>query len=232
MLGILIHESKSDLLLLLENLLGDLALIPEAGIESCDLHCNILADLGSVDAALNSEVDEHADLAACVDICHGGVLGVTLEAADLEILADGHDLLGQSLGNGELGAGVLAVHESLNILGVVLEDYLADILNESDEKLALCAEVGLAVDLDNGADAALGADLGICHAFCGDASGLLCGLGKALLTQPLDCLIHIAVGLGQGLLAVHHTDIGHLTESFYILSGKSHYIILLSLSLL
>ena len=165
-----------------------------------------------------------------MDICHGGVLAVTDEAADLQVLADGHDLLGQGLGHGQLTAGVLAVHERLDIRGIVLQNDLADILDESDEQIALCAEVGLAVDLDNGADAALGADLGICHAFRCDAAGLLCSLCKALFAEPLNCLIHITVGLGQGLLAVHHADVCHLTESFYVLCGKCHYIFLLLIS--
>ena len=76
---------------------------------------------GSVDAALNLEVDENADLAARMDVGNGGVLVEALEAADLQVFADGHDLLGKHLGDLELGAGVLAVHQSVNISGVVLQ---------------------------------------------------------------------------------------------------------------
>ena len=157
-----------------------------------------------------------------MNVSDTGVLGVADEAADLEIFTDGHDLLRQSLGDGQAGVGVLAIEESFDVCGVVVDDDMADVLDEVDERLALCAEVGLAVDLDDSADAALGANVCISHTFGSNAAGLLCGLCKALLTQPFDCLIHIAVGLGEGLLAVHHADVGHLAESFNILSGKCH----------
>ena len=65
--------------------------------------------------------------------------------------------------------------------------------------------------------------MGISHALGGHAAGLLRGLGQALLTQPVDCLVHIAVGGLERLLAVHHADVGHLAESLDILSGKSHF---------
>ena len=120
------------------------------------------------------------------------------------------------------GAGVGAGLDGLDVSGVVLENDLADILDKLNERSGLRAEVGLAVDLDDGADAALGADVCISHTLSRDAAGLLRGLCKALLAQPLDCLVHIAVGLGEGLLAVHHADVGHLAESFNILSGKCH----------
>ena len=51
---------------------------------------------------------------------------------------------------------------------------------------------------------------------------LLGSLGQALFTQPFNSLIHIAVGLGEGLLAVHHTDVGHFTQFLNISSSKCH----------
>ena len=44
--------------------------------------------------------------------------------------------------------------------------------------------------------------------FGGLAAGLLGGLGQALLTQPVDRRLDIAVGLAQRLLAVHHAGAG------------------------
>ena len=169
-----------------------------------------------------SVASEHRAGAAGVHVGDVGGLGKAGEAADLQVLADGHDLLGQGLGDGQLAAGVLALEQGGHVGRVVVEDDLADVLDELLEQLALGAEVGLAVDLDDGGDAALGADAGIGHALGRDAAGLLRGLGKALLTQPVDCLVHIAVGGLERLLAVHHADVGHLTERFHILSGKSH----------
>ena len=157
-----------------------------------------------------------------MDVCDVEVVSEAVKAADLEILTDGHDLLGHGLGNGKLLAGVLAVEKSVDIGGSVLEDDGGDVLDELDEQRTLGAEVGLAVDLDDGAGAALVADGRVGHTLGRDTAGLLCGLGKALFTQPVDCLIHIAVACGECLLAVHHADVGHLTESLYILSSKCH----------
>ena len=88
-LGIVGHLSHHNLLLLIQHVLSDLALVPEAGIESGDLHGHILADLGGVDAAGRPcQVDQHADLAAGVDIGDGDVLREAGKAADLDVLAD------------------------------------------------------------------------------------------------------------------------------------------------
>ena len=162
-----------------------------------------------------------------MNVSDGGVLTKASETTDLEVLADGHDLLGHGLSNCKLAVGVLALHECVNVCRVVLQDNLADILNESDEKIALCAEVGLAVDFNNCADAALGANGCVCHAFRCNAAGLLCCLCKALFTKIFNGLVHIAVALGQCLFAVHHADAGHLTESFYVLCCKCHNFFLL-----
>ncbi len=43
-----------DLLLLGQHLIGDLGLVPEAGVQGRDLHGDVLADLGGVDAAVHS----------------------------------------------------------------------------------------------------------------------------------------------------------------------------------
>ena len=56
----------------------------------------------------------------------------------------------------------------------------------------------------------------------GDAAGLLGGLRKTLLAEPLDGLVHVAVSLNESLLAVHHADIGHFAQGFYISSSECH----------
>ena len=162
--------------------------------------------------------------AAGVDVSHVGGVGEANEAADLQVLTDGHDLLGQDLSHGQLALGVLALEQRLDIGGGVGQNDLADVLHELLERLALGAEVGLAVDLNHSADTALGADAGIGHTLGGHTAGLLRGLGQALLTQPVNSLVHIAVAGLESLLAVHHADVGHLTQSLNILSGKSHSI--------
>ena len=162
-----------------------------------------------------------------MNVGDGGVLVEAGKAADLEVFADGHDLLRQNLGDLQLGAGVLALNQSRNVSGVVLHDDGADILDERNERSGARAEVGLAVDLDDGADAALVADSSVSHAFGGDTASLLGSLCKALFTEPLNSLVHVAVGLDEGLLAVHHTDVGHFTQFLNISSSKCHGNILL-----
>ena len=73
---------------------------------------------------------------------------------------------------------------------------------------------------------------GVGHALSGDAAGLLGGLGQTLLAEPLDGLVHVAVVLGEGLLAVHHANVGHFTQFLYISSSKCHGRILLNYDLL
>ena len=67
-------------------------------------------------------------------------------------------------------------------------------------------EVGLAVDFDQRAGAAVGGRGD--HAFGGDARRGLAGLVAELDAQDLFGALHVAVGLGQGLLAFHHRRIG------------------------
>ena len=117
------------------------------------------------------------------------------------------------------------VHQRVHIGGIVLRDGLGDILHEGHEQLALGAEVGLAVDLHHDAHTVLGQRVG--HTLGGDAAGLLGSLGQALLTQPLNSLIHIAVALDKRLLAVHHAHAGHLAQGLHISSSKCHFSFLL-----
>ena len=159
-----------------------------------------------------------------MDIAHTGVLGKADKAADLQVLTDGHDLFGHGLGHGQLSAGILAVHQGIHVGGIVVGHHLGDVLDEGHEGSALGAEVGLAVDLHQCAHAVL--HQSVRHALGGDAAGLLGGLGQALLTQILHGLVHIAVGLGQCLLAVHHTHASHLTQVLNISSSKSHFLFL------
>jgi hypothetical protein len=42
------------------------------------------------------------------------------------------------------------------------------------------------------------------------------------LAQPVDCGFHVAVGFGQGLLAVHHAGAGLVAQFFHHCSGNAH----------
>ena len=107
---------------------------------------------------LNSQVDQHADLAAHVDIGDVDTLGVTYEAADLDVLADGQNLVGGHVGHSAVGAGVGAGLQSLHVSGVLSGNQVGQVLHEVLEDLVLSHEVGLRVDLDDHAHAVVGHD--------------------------------------------------------------------------
>ena len=220
-LGIVVHQSNLNGQLLVDLSLGHLGLIPVLSAHSSDLHSNVLTDLGSV-AAFHSQVHQNAVGAACVNIGNRGVLSETGEAADLHILADGHNLLLHNLGNGQVGIGVLGSLQSLHISGVSGSNHLGQVLNQVQESVGLGSEVGLGVHLDHNAHAVH--DSSVSNAFSSDAVSLLCSLSQALLTEPVNSLVHITVGSGQSSLAVHHADVGHFTELLNIQCSKCHFI--------
>ena len=85
-----------------------------------------------------------------------------------------------------------------------------DVAHHVLELLVAGDEVGLRVDLDDGARLALGDDAD--EALGGDAVRLLGGLRQALLAQPVDGRFDVALGLGQRRLAVHHAGAGLVAQ--------------------
>ena len=97
-----------------------------------------------------------------------------------------------------------------DVVGLHVERRQAGDLNGqvADELLELVGpgyEVRLAVDLDQDAHPAAGVDVARDEALARVATGLLGGRRKPLLAQDEDRLVEVAVGLGQGALAVHET---------------------------
>ena len=88
--------------------------------------------------------------------------------------------------------------------------HLGDVAHDLLEGLVAGHEIGLGVDLDHDCLAQAGIDAD--QAFGRSAAGLLVGLGNALLAQPVDRGLHVAVGLGERRLAVHHARAGQLAE--------------------
>ena len=162
---------------------------------------------------------QHADLAAHVDVAvHITVLAALIagEAADGDLLADLGGLLGDHVGHGLVGIQVLLGQKGFDVGGIAGDDLLGDAGDHLLELGGVGHEVGLAVDLDDGAGAALVADIAAHDALGGDAALLLGGLGQALFAQIVDGLFDVAVALGQRLLAIHHAAAGAAAH----LSGK------------
>jgi len=130
-------------------------------------------------------------------------------AADGHVLADGGDQPGQLLGHGVLGAGVVRRLYVLHILAHAQREarHFAD---EVLEVLVPRHEVGLGIDLDHGGDLRAGGDAD--QPLGGDAAALLGGGGQALLAQPVDGRVHVAVGLDERLLAVHHAGAARVAQ--------------------
>src|SRR6185369_13414429 len=87
-------------------------------------------------------------------------------------------------------------------------DVHAQVAHQRLEIVGASHEVGLAVDLDHHADLAPGVDVGTDQPVLGRAAGLLGGGREPLGAQQFDRFVHVALGLGEGLLAFHHAHAG------------------------
>ena len=193
------------------------------------MHGDLTAERGQfVLVAGGFERDQHADLAeavgdrivqvaadrARIDRKHGG-------AAQRHVLADLGDAVGQRLGNSD-AAGLRRL-DRLDI-GAGIERDIGDHLDETLEQIVAGDEVGLGIDLDH-------RRLGAAHddadqTFRGDAAGLLGGLRQALLAQPILRRFHVALGLGQRGLAVHHARASRLAQVLdHLGCNRSHWLI-------
>src|SRR3954454_18352498 len=108
--------------------------------------------------------------------------------------------------------GVLGLLRDL-VLGDVLRrrgggDVHRDLAGERLEVLVAGHEVGVAVDLDEHADLAVGVDVGGDRALGGLAAAHLERLVAQPHAQQLGGGVDVAVGLGQGVLALHHARAG------------------------
>ena len=172
------------------------------------------------------ELGDDADAAAAMDIGGDGAL-IPGEAADLDVLADGLDVLLEQVVHGLVAVG-LAGQQSLHVRGVLGDDHVGAGVDKSLELSVLSHEVGLGVDLDDHGHLAAVRDLGEGHALGGNTAGLLLGGSQALLPQEINSLVHVAVTLGEGLLAIHHAAAGHFPELGNVLGGETHLATILS----
>jgi hypothetical protein len=95
---------------------------------------------------------------------------------------------------------------------------------ESDEILVSCDEVGLARHLEDDCLSVL--DQGEHTTIVRGTTGSLGDRGEPHLLQDLLGLGEIAIGLDQGLLAIHHASAGGITQFLYDISGNFHNILL------
>ena len=134
------------------------------------------------------------------------------ELADLDVLAE----QGRSLFDGFLHGGVAGGGSQDLIHGgcLGLDGVFENAVREFHELRGLGHEVGLGVKLDGITGLAIGGfhDLGGDGAFLGlTAFALACGL-DTLGADDLLGASHVTLGLGQGLLNVHHAGAGFLAH--------------------
>ena len=124
---------------------------------------------------------------------------------------------------GELGLDGLAIHlggqESLYISRLNIGNNLGQGAGKAGELRVGSNEVGLAGKLDQGTGLTILGDISGDGTLVGLATGLLSGLGKAVLAENVNGGVHVAVGLDEGLLALHHRRVGHLAKLLNHSSG-------------
>ena len=130
------------------------------------------------------------------------------ETADLNVLADGVDLILESSLDGICAACICASHESIVVCGIACENSIEKSVYECLEISILSNEVGLGVDLDHCSLIICVVELDSNKSLCRDSVRLLSSNGKSALAQNLHRTVEIAVGLNKRLLAVHHAAAG------------------------
>jgi hypothetical protein len=165
--------------------------------------------------AVNSEQD--ADLGREI---LGGLVQVSVDrcaldagdAADNNLLAQNGALFDDDLG--QRLAVDLGGQQGLEIGSAGLDCNGQDLVGELDELVSLRDEVGLAVDFDHHANAAV--DLGSNQAFCGGAAFALGSALEALDADDFDGLLGVTVGFVKSLLDIHHAGARALAQSLDI----------------
>src|SRR5918994_535943 len=153
-------------------------------------------------------------------------LGAPLFELALDDLLD--DVVGLALLLGLLGedlafATLLVGGDVLggDVAGVHRRDVDGDLTGERLELLVARDEVGFALDLDQRPLCRRAVDVGRHDSLAGSAPASLGGRSRPLLAQDLDCLVDVAAGLDQGLLAVHHRRAGLLAQRLDVGGARS-----------
>ena len=210
--------------MLLEGL-GNLVHRDILGRHSRDLHSDVgQSFLDSVVDNVCLRVDDDSDTALAVQIRDNAAIlsDDLLEAADAQLLADDGDHVNERFFDA-LGCifdpGLF--HECIDACGSGLQCLISDLCDVIAELLVLSDKVCLGVDFDD--CCYLVAFLGDeADTFCSDSAGFLLSFGLTLFAENLNSGIHIAVGLSEGLLAVHHARAGSFAKFFNLCSCNCH----------
>ena len=223
-LRIVLDLSHEDFFFLIECFSRNRGLIEISRIQSGNLHCDVLAALveNFCRNILGLKTNENADSAAAVYVSNAVAL-VTDEATDLDVLADGENLILQHSINSHIGAVCLSCKESFNVCRVLIDNSLGTGLNEIDELSILRNEIGLSVDFNHNANLTALADHSVCNTLSCNTACLLNGSCKTLLAENLGCLLYIALSLCESLFAIHHAAACLSAQICNVLSCEIHF---------
>ncbi len=129
-----------------------------------------------------------------------------LRATERHILANRGDGVGDRLGHRAAAWVMRAKHLRRVDVGRMVERDREHAAHQRLEIIVASDEVGFGIDLDDDADIVLDGDAD--KTFGRHPTALLGGFGQALLAQPIDRRLDIAVGLAQRILAIHHARAG------------------------
>src|SRR5829696_1748012 len=204
-LALLLRGLLGDAALGLDRLGRDLVAGEEARTRGCDVHRQAARGLLGAAAVLHRDTDGRGQVGGPLVQVGRDVALEDGEPAEHELLADAGGLALDERGDG-LAVG-LGGQQRLGVGRPRLQRDVEQALGERHEVGVLGDEVGLAVELEQRAVLADDDAVG---------RGALEALADVLGTldaQELDGLVVVAVGLGQGLLAVHHAGAGGVAET-------------------
>src|SRR3954454_3206848 len=215
-LALLLGGLLGDATLGLDRLGRDLLAAEVARTRSGDVHRQAARGVLAATGVLHGDTDGRGQVGGALVQVGGGLPLEDGEPAQHELLADTCRL---ALDQGRNGLAVdLGREQGVDVGRLLGEDDVEQALGERDEVGVLGDEVGLAVELEQ--SAVLVHD----HAVGGGALEALADVLGALDAQELDGLVVVAVGLGQGLLAVHHAGAGGVAETLDVGCGELSHV--------
>ena len=163
----------------------------------------------------------NADSASSVNI-GGNYTLITLKTADLDILADGENLILNQGFYRHIGTVGNSFHQSVHISRILFQNSIGAGLYKVLEIRVLRNKVSLSIYFDHNAYIASLIGSGISNAFCSDTASLLGSGSQTFFSQYIHSGFHVAVSLSQSLFAVHHAATCFFSQICYVFCSKSH----------
>ena len=180
------------------------------------------------------ERDDHADLAETgrhqvVHVARDGAVlrGEIGGAPERHVLADGADHLLDGIGYAGAAARKFGLGQFVEI-ALGRERRFGNPGRHGLEGVVPRDEVRLGVDLNQRGLFGVGGEAD--QAFGGDPAGFLGGLREPLGPQPIDRGLHVAVGLVESRLAIHHARAGLVAQVLHHGGSDRHALPLSSLA--